>query len=98
MGTWGTGIFEDDMALDVRNAFEDALATGATLPEATDQVLEQFADALDDTDDRPVVYLALAALQLERGAVQPEIQEKALVVRQRSFLVAWCWESTRKLR
>lgn len=78
MGTWGPGIFDDDVANDVRASFEDELSAGWDIPLATQHVLEQFAVTPDDEDDGPVVYLALAALQLEHRALQPDIQKQAI--------------------
>lgn len=78
MGTWGSGIFDNDVALDVRYSFEDALAEVGNVSGATQWVLEEFAEALEDIDDGPVIYVALVALQLEHGAVQPETRKTAL--------------------
>ncbi|SRR6266540_7325170 len=78
MGTWGAGLFDNDVALDVRSVFEDALSDGLDVSTATQRVFEEFADAIADLEDQPVVYLALAALQLEREALQSKIREEAL--------------------
>jgi hypothetical protein len=78
MGIWGTGIFDNDVALDIRDAFEDAVSEGLDSSAATQRVLEEFAQAAEDFDDGPVISLALAALQLQREALQPEMRERAL--------------------
>lgn len=80
MGTWGTGIFDDDTAGDIQDAFEDELADGVDVATATKRVLIRFADDLDDADDGPVIYLALAALQLEQDALQQDIRKRALEI------------------
>jgi len=80
MGAWGPGIFEDDVAMDVRGMLEEALDQGWDLERATRRVLDEMADALDDMDDGPVIYLALAALQLERGTVLERIRNRALEI------------------
>jgi hypothetical protein len=90
MGSWGSGIFDDDLALDIRAAFEREIESGADVPTATHKVLQQFASAAKDSDDSPVVYLALAALQLELGALQPEIRTKALhIIRTGKGWIGW---------
>jgi hypothetical protein len=48
--------------------------------EVTAQVLAEYGDYLDDSDDGPVVWLALAAVQLEHDAVQPEVPSRALAI------------------
>ena len=80
MGTWGTGIFDNDTTADLRGDFEDLLAEGLGVEAATERVVADYADALDDYDEGPMVRLALAALQLEHGSVQPAIREQALAV------------------
>ncbi|OGS50963.1 MAG: hypothetical protein A3K65_03900 [Euryarchaeota archaeon RBG_16_68_12] len=64
MGAWGCGIFEDDVALDVRGGFEEAVNGGASVEETTRMILEEYAEGLEDAGDGPVIYRALAALLL----------------------------------
>lgn len=78
MGTWNTGIFDDDIAMDIKAEFDDAIAGGMSVKEATEQILESFEDVLEDEDEAPVVYLTLAALQIEKGNIQKDIRKKAL--------------------
>ena len=80
MGSWGDGILEDDTAADVQAVFDEALDGGADAEGATRQVLERFAEDLDDPNEGPVVWLALAALGLERGGAPEEVRRKALEV------------------
>src|SRR5437016_10055019 len=80
MGTWGTGIFDDDVAGDIRDAFEDELASGADPSTAAKRVIASFGDAVDDSDEGPVIYLALAALQLEQNALDEDIRKRALEI------------------
>jgi hypothetical protein len=71
-------IFDIDIAFDVRDTFEDALTEGLDVPAATERVLNEFKDQIRDLDDGPIIYLALSALQLEHGVLQPKIKEQAL--------------------
>lgn len=80
MGVWGTGIFDDDLAMDIQGEFEEALDEGLNVKEATQRILEDFEDVLEDEDEGPLVYLVLAALQLEQGELQPEIRQKVLKI------------------
>lgn len=77
MGSWGTGIFDDDLAYDIESAFEYALSEGLTIPDATNRVLDNFDPSLDE-DDEAVTYLVLGALQLEYNDLQQDIKERAL--------------------
>jgi len=80
VGAWGYQIFEDDVALDVRGDFEEAIASGASPERATRLILQKYGEQLDDEDDRPVIYLALASLELERGRVTDPIRTEALKI------------------
>ncbi len=80
MGAWGMDIFEDDTAADIQADFNDALEEGASVDDATDAIMEQYADSLDDTDERFVVWLALAALQLEQGAVRDDVRRQVVAI------------------
>lgn len=73
-------MFEDDVALDVKDTFDEAITNGETLAAATRAVLEEFEDSLDDDDDGPIITLALAALQWERGKPQEKLKKKALAI------------------
>ena len=72
------GIYEMDTAADVHGDFEEVMDAGASIEEATKRILMDYADYLDDMDDEPDVYFALAAAQLQRGALQDIIREKAI--------------------
>lgn len=80
MGAWDVGIFDDDVACDVRNLLEQTVTSGADVEFATRTVLQTFADVIEDPDDGAVVYLALAALQVEHGVLLPRIRAAALDV------------------
>jgi len=80
MAAWGYDIFDSDEAADIRALFEDQLQTGASIPHATAVVLRESKDVLDDPDDGPIVWLALAMLQLNRNVLQPAVRDRALAV------------------
>lgn len=92
MGTWGTGVFDDDVAQDVQRLFEASLASGQSVASAARRIVDDPPWPLDDEEDAAVTYLALARLQLERGAVEPTIREKALAVIA-SGVPLWRWEN-----
>ena len=53
MGTWGTAIFSDDTASDVRDEFRDLIGKGLSAEQATNKLLKENAPSLDDPDDGP---------------------------------------------
>jgi hypothetical protein len=80
MGAWGAGLWSDDTAYDVRAAYRNALEDGLSDEQATQKVLTGFATELADEDAAPVVWLALAVSQHERGRLTPDVRERALTV------------------
>lgn len=78
MSTWGSKIFEDDVALDIKCSFEDALDEGKSVEEATHDVLKENAPYFQDEEDAPVAYWTLALLQLEHGGLTDDVSKKAL--------------------
>ncbi|MCX5214654.1 hypothetical protein OG689_36275 [Kitasatospora sp. NBC_00240] len=80
MGTNGTGLYADDTACDVRDAYRDALRSGADGEEAEARVLSAFAEELSDPDERAVVLLALADTQSRLGRLTASAREEALAL------------------
>jgi len=90
MGTWGTGLFADDMARDVRDAYRDHIGDGLSGPAATDALLHEYTGQLDDSDGGPVFWLALAATQWRLGRLEDRVKAKALtIITSRADLRRW---------
>ena len=78
MGAWGVGLFEDDVAADVRAAWEESIVGGRSPAETTAGLIDGLGSAfIDDVDDGPVFWIALAALQLEADALDPGVAQRA---------------------
>jgi uncharacterized protein DUF4259 len=81
MGAWGTAIFSDDTALDIRDEWRDAILDGLSAEEATARLLKSFDDYLgDDEDTEKLFWMALAAAQFETGRLVPEVRDRALAI------------------
>ncbi|MFN3561857.1 MAG: hypothetical protein ACK4XY_10560 [Chloroherpetonaceae bacterium] len=80
MGIWGDGLFENDAASAAKAIFEVALADGASVAQATKQVLDELKAMAEDEGVFSVIVLALAALQLESKQLQPDIKAQALEI------------------
>ncbi|QKE85158.1 hypothetical protein [Arthrobacter sp. NEB 688] len=75
MGIWGAGIFSDDLAEDVREEYRQLVGDGVPSAEATRRVLQEF---LEEPEDGPVVWLALAATQTALGRLEDEVKARAV--------------------
>jgi hypothetical protein len=78
MGAWGTAVFSDDTACDVRDRYIDLMGAGLSGPEATRRLIHEWAESLDDPDEGPVFWLALAATQWKKGRLEPDVLREAL--------------------
>src|SRR4051794_25133621 len=77
MGAWGTGMLENDVALDVRLMFDGGLKSGGTVDEAIAAVMDESKDDLDDESDRADLILALTWLASEKGPVPEWLEDEA---------------------
>jgi hypothetical protein len=80
MGAWGPALFSDDTACDVRDEYRDLIADGLDDAEATRQVLERNADAMEDEDEAMVIWLALAVTQSRLGRLDAAVAGRALQI------------------
>lgn len=80
MGAWGTAIFSDDTAADVRDAFTDFAAEGMSASEATERLVQESAEILEDEDDAVVFWLALAATQWKLGRLLDKVRDRAVAI------------------
>lgn len=80
MGAWGTGIFSDDTAADVRDDWREAITDGLEPALATKKLVAAYRDVLDDEDEAAVFWLALAAVQARTGRLQDEVRDRALAI------------------
>jgi hypothetical protein len=78
MGAWGTGLFQDDTACDIRDDYKGHLGNGLSGPEATARILIEFKSLLDDPAESSVVWFSLSAVQWRHGRLEPETRERAL--------------------
>ena len=90
MGTWGTGIFSDDLASDIRRRYRDLVGDGFTGQQATKILLEEYREILAGPDGESAFWLALAATQWRCGRLEPMVQAQAIqVIDSGSDLLRW---------
>lgn len=54
MGTWGYGLYSDDVTRDVKGIYVDKLRRGKSGMQASKEMIAEFKWALDDEDDAPL--------------------------------------------
>jgi len=80
MGTWGTAIFSDDLAADLREQWRNLIGEGLSPREATDRLVVEYERSVHDIDEGPVFWLALAVSQWKTGRLLEDVRTRALEV------------------
>jgi hypothetical protein len=81
MGTWGIGFLENDVAVDAKLEYEEAMAGGATVAAAVRAVRETMRGEMEeDEDDHRDIVLALAWLTSRRGTMPADLRREAVAL------------------
>lgn len=89
MGVWGTAIFSDDNASDLREDYRTLIGEGVSGVDATDRLLKEWAPKGDPALE-PVFWLALAVAQWDCGRLEDRVRAEALrVIEDGSALAQW---------
>ena len=78
MGTWGPGLYQNDMSDEIKQSFIDRCKRGHTIEEATEIFIKEYIEELNDEDDAPNFWFALADKQWKYGKLLPKVKENAL--------------------
>jgi hypothetical protein len=76
VGVWGTGLFSDDLACDIRDHYRQLLEDGIEDGAATQLIVEKFRAYLEDSEG--IALLAFAFTQSKFGRLDPDIRDRAL--------------------
>ncbi|MCQ2001322.1 DUF4259 domain-containing protein [Arthrobacter zhaoxinii] len=77
MGAWGTGIFANDTAADVRDEYFEYLEDEVPDEEATRRLIDSFAYLLRE-DNAAELWVPLAAAQFQVGRLDGQVKAAAL--------------------
>lgn len=90
MGAWGTSLYANDSACDVRGEYVDKLRFGKSNEEATEELINSNQDIMGDMEEEPLFWYALADTQWNYGRLLPKVKEKALYfLSQKEELERW---------
>lgn len=96
MGVWGTKLYDNDSACDIKEIYVDKLKKGSTNEEVTQYLIETNRDIMGDSSEEPLFWFALADLQWDYGRLLPKVKEKALYfLDQDGDLELWREEGTK---
>lgn len=76
MGTWGTSLYDNDTACDVRDEYIEGLKRGEPNEQITKELLENnICD--EEPEEEAIVWIALADVQWNYGRLIAEVKDKA---------------------
>ena len=78
MGTWGPGLYQNDISEDVRMIFRDQLRRGKSNEVITQELINTYKEDILCSDNALDFWCALADTQWEMGRLLPYVREKAL--------------------
>ena len=78
MGTWGVGLYQDDLAEDIKTTYIDSLRNGNSPNAAYNTVLAELGAAMDDPNDASVFWFSLSDTMWSCGTLTDDVKEKAL--------------------
>ena len=98
MGAWGTSLYANDSADDIRFEYLDKLRRGVSNEEIVESMIRDQGECIDDPEDAPLFWFALADTQWNYGRLMPEVKEKALYyLTQNGDLEVWREAGAKKL-
>ncbi len=99
MGAWGPGIYQDDVTCDIKDDYVDRLKAGYTNIEATQETIDRNMDYIQDEDDEPLFWFALADTQWKYGRLLEEVKEEAIKhIKSGKNLEIWKQENERQYK
>jgi hypothetical protein len=78
VGVWGTDLFSDDLACDIRDHYRELLEDGIEDGAATRLILEKYRAHLEESEG--IALLAFAVTQSKVGRLDPDIRDRALTI------------------
>lgn len=90
MGTWGVELFQNDVALEVKDCYIKKLQVGKSNVEAFNETLIELNDMIADPDDQIDFWFAIASLMYDYGRLTPDVKNKALeIISQKNDKERW---------
>ena len=78
MGTWGPKLYEDDLAEDIKNEYEELLEKGKNNKEAIEDIYQIYKEEIEDSEEKSVFWMVLADIINKNKNLTEFVKEKAL--------------------
>ena len=98
MGAWGTGIYQNDVAEDIKHDYINKQKAGKSEETALKEVLYENKVIFEDEDDKYGAWCALADTMWKYGRLTEEIKRKALeVIEEEKNCIEERWNSRKDI-
>ena len=78
MGTWGPKLYEDDLAEDIKNEYEELLEKGRNNKESIEDIYQIYKEEIEDSEEKSVFWMVLADILYKHKNLTEFVKEKAL--------------------
>lgn len=78
MGTWGPKLYEDDVAQDIKETYEELVKTEKDNEKIIKEICSIFKEEIEDQDERAIFWMVLADLLYKQKRLTKYVKEKAL--------------------
>jgi len=75
MGSWGTGILEDDLAADIYDSYMDMLDSKKAHQEIRKELENNYHECIEDEEEQYSYWLGLAKAQWECGILEKDVHQ-----------------------
>ena len=78
MGAWGTNLYQNDVAGDIKQDYISKQKAGKSEEQALEEVIREDSSYFEDDDDKYDAWFALADTMWKYGRLTEEVKQKAL--------------------
>lgn len=78
MGAWGPGVFQNDVAEDLRYDYKVKLKLGKSDEQALQEIISENADYIDDEEDKYDFWFSLSNLLCDLGRLTDDVRDTAI--------------------
>lgn len=78
MGAWGTALYSDDLAADLKGDLRELIGDGLSVEAAVERLLADYGSSLSDANEASVVWLAIADAAWRLGRPHQQATSEAL--------------------
>ena len=80
MGTWGTKLYDDDVACDIKEDYKNYLSIGMENSKIIKQLMNDYKEELNDDRDYKTFWLVIADLSHSYGKLTEDVKKKAIEI------------------